>query len=34
MADAAYIRAIELEPDPAVQRFLEQRRTGFRAKRN
>jgi RNA polymerase sigma-70 factor (ECF subfamily) len=34
MADAAYVRAIELEPDPAVQRFLEQRRTGFRPKRN
>jgi RNA polymerase sigma-70 factor (ECF subfamily) len=28
MADAAYARAIELELDPAVRRFLEQRRAG------
>jgi RNA polymerase sigma-70 factor, ECF subfamily len=28
MADAAYARAVDLEPDPAVRRFLEWRRTG------
>ncbi len=30
MADAAYARAIELEPDPAVRRFLERRQVGVR----
>jgi len=30
MAGDAYARAIELEPDPAVRRFLEQRQAGLR----
>jgi len=32
MANAAYARAIELEPDPAVRRFLERRRATIRPK--
>jgi len=32
MADAAYIRAIEPEPDPAVRSFLEPRRARMRPK--
>jgi predicted RNA polymerase sigma factor len=31
MAEAASTRAIELEPDPAVRRFLEQRRGRVRS---